>query len=97
MSKLCWLAKNSVLGPTPSYPNILGQYWGTFYLNKCAKTKKNPIVKERKNHKKKMGSQVCFFYNKAFGPYKKPTSRENTTLLILTFRASLANVRKNKI
>ena len=31
-----------------------------------------------------------------FGPYKQPTSRDNTTLLILTFRATLANVRKNK-
>ena len=81
MSKLCLSAKISVLGPTPSYPNNFGQYRGTFSLQKMCPNIKNIIVKKK--------NQLNIFSIKI--------SRENTTLLMLNFRATLANVRKNKI
>ena len=40
---------------------------------------------------------TSFFYNKAFGPFKQPTNRQNTILSMLTLRATLKNVRENKI
>ena len=93
MSYLCLSAKISELGPTPSYPNILNQSRGTFSFKKCAKTKKSNCDKK----KSQKFFVTSFFYHKAFGPDKQPNNRQNTTLLMLTLKATLENVRENKI
>ena len=59
----------------------------------CQNYKKKTIVKRKSTN----NSSKNFFTIKAFGPYKQPTNRDNTTLLMVTFRATLANERKNKV
>ena len=71
---------------------------GALTLKKIEKQKKSNRDKElNKKFFTKIVHHKFFYYINTFCPYKQPTNRHNTRFLMLTLRATLANVRENKI